>query len=79
EENRVKFRSSPRRVSVERVGDYRRVIYRAEGESTYRDFHQFVLALYNEKVPCAFKKISLDAKSGTTIKVATEVLFTVKN
>ncbi|MFP4014843.1 MAG: hypothetical protein ACLFVQ_12210 [Chitinispirillaceae bacterium] len=79
EQNSVNFRSSPRRVSVERVGDYRRVIYRAEGESTYRDFHQFVLALYNEKVPCAFKKISLDAKSGTTIKVATEVLFTVKN
>lgn len=78
-ENGVKFRSSPRRVSVERAGSYRRVIYRAEGESTYRDFHQFVLALYNEKVPCAFKKISLDAKSGSTIKVVTEVLFTVKN
>ncbi|MFP4240812.1 MAG: hypothetical protein ACLFTW_02470 [Chitinispirillaceae bacterium] len=78
-ENDVKFRSSPRRISVERTGSYRRVVYRAEGQTTYRDFNQFVLALYNEKVPCAFKKISLAAKSGTTVNVVAEVLFTTKN
>ncbi len=77
-ENNVKFKVSPRQVSAERTGSYRRVTYRVEGTTTYRDFNQFVLALYKEKIPCAFKKISLVAKDGSTVQVVTEILFTVK-
>jgi len=77
-ENNFKLSARPAQISVERVGSYRRVVYRAEGVSTYRDFHKFVLALYNEKVPCAFKKVTLTAQNDNDVRVRTEILFTVK-
>lgn len=76
--NNFKMRAAPNQISVDRVGSYRRVVYRVEGESTYRDFHKFVLALYNEKVPCAFRKITLTARNNDVIRVSAEILFTVK-
>ena len=76
--NNFKLKAAPSQTSVDRAGSYRRVVYKAEGESTYRDFHKFVLALYDEKVPCAFKKIKLTAKNGDVVSVSAEILFTVK-
>jgi len=76
--NNFKMRAAPSQISVDRVGSYRRIVYRVEGESTYRDFHKFVLALYDEKVPCAFKKIKLTAKNNDAVHVSAEILFTVK-
>jgi hypothetical protein len=76
--NNFKMRAAPSQISVDRVGSYRRVVYRAEGESTYRDFHKFVLALYDEKVPCAFRKITLTARNNDVVHVSAEILFTVK-
>ncbi|MDR2728985.1 MAG: hypothetical protein LBB56_07615 [Chitinispirillales bacterium] len=76
--NNFKMRAAPSQISADKAGSYRRVVYKAEGESTYRDFHKFVLALYDEKVPCAFKKITLTAKNGDVVSVSAEILFTVK-
>jgi len=76
--NNFKMRAAPSQISVDRVGSYRRVVYKAEGESTYRDFHKFVLALYDEKVPCAFRKITLTARNNDVVHVSAEILFTVK-
>ncbi|MCL2689699.1 MAG: hypothetical protein FWE57_07625 [Chitinispirillia bacterium] len=76
--NNFKMRAAPSQISVDRVGSYRRVVYRAEGESTYRDFHKFILALYDEKVPCAFRKITLTARNNDIVHVSAEILFTVK-
>ncbi|MDR0306641.1 MAG: hypothetical protein LBI42_07365 [Chitinispirillales bacterium] len=77
-ENGFKLAAQPGQIAVERAGSYRRVVYKAQGESTYRDFHKFVLALYDQKVPCAFKKVTLTAKNDNNLRVATEILFTVK-
>jgi len=76
--NNFKMRAAPSQISVDRTGSYRRVVYKAEGESTYRDFHKFVLALYDEKVPCAFRKITLTARNNDVVHVSAEILFTVK-
>ena len=76
--NNYKLQSAPVQASVAREGEYRRVIYRASGMSTYRDFHKFVLALYNEKVPAAFQKITMTPIRDEQIRIEVEVLFTVR-
>lgn len=77
-ESGFKMSAAPSQISVDRVGSYRRIVYRAAGTSTYKDFHAFVLALYNAKVPCAFKKISITPVRGEQVRVNAEILFTVK-
>ncbi len=73
-----KMSAAPSQLNVEKAGDYRRVVYKAVGMSTYGDFHKLVRILYNEKIPCAFKKISMVPVKDEQIRVTAEVLFTVK-
>ena len=73
-----KITSAPAQASAERDGNYRHVVYKAAGTSTYRDFHKFVLALYDEKVPCAFKKVKMTPVKDEVVHVDVEILFTVK-
>ncbi|MDR2693830.1 MAG: hypothetical protein LBB74_06405 [Chitinispirillales bacterium] len=73
-----KMSAAPSQLSVEKAGDYRRVVYKAVGMSTYGDFHKLVRILYNEKIPCAFKKISMVPVKDEQIRVTAEVLFTVR-
>ena len=73
-----KMSAAPSQLSVEKAGDYRRVVYKAVGMSTYGDFHKLVRTLYNEKIPCAFKKISMVPVKDEQIRVTAEVLFTVR-
>jgi hypothetical protein len=73
-----KMSAAPSQLNVEKAGDYRRVVYKAVGMSTYGDFHKFVKTLYNEQMPCAFKKISMVPVKDEQIRVTAEVLFTVK-
>ena len=73
-----KMPAVPAQVSMERAGSYRRVIYKTEGMSTYKDMHRFVLALYAEKVPVAFKKISMTPVADEQVRVNAEILFTVR-
>lgn len=77
-DSNFKMSAAPSQLSVEKAGDYRRVVYKAVGMSTYGDFHKFIRVLYNEKLPCAFKKISMIPVKDEQIRVTVEVLFTVK-
>ena len=76
--NGFKVTEAPAQASAERAGNYRHVVYKAAGTSTYRDFHKFVLALYDEKVPCAFKKVKMTPIRDEVVRVDVEILFTVK-
>jgi hypothetical protein len=38
----------------------------------------FILGLYNEKIPCSFKKVILKAGNGTAIDIEIELLLTLK-
>ncbi|MDR3012146.1 MAG: hypothetical protein LBU70_02925 [Chitinispirillales bacterium] len=78
-ENRVRMSSAPTRISAEKSGDYRRVVYRMAGMTTYTDFHSFVQALYDARVPCAFQKIVIGATGGEQVRVGAEVLFVVRD
>jgi len=77
-ENQFKMSAAPAQLSVERAGTWRRVTYRATGMSTYKDFHKFVLALYDAKMPVAFKKVSMTPVKDEQVRVTVEILFTVK-
>ena len=77
--NGVKLTSAPVQASVEKAGQYRRFVYKASGVSTYQSFRKFVLALYGEKVTCAFKKVTMTPIKDEQVRVNMEILFTVKD
>jgi hypothetical protein len=74
----VTFRGTPQQLDAEKVGAYRRFHYRFKGGATYNDFVRFLLALYEAKVPCAFKKIGLKARSGSDVDVDLQAIITVR-
>lgn len=78
EADSIKFIGTPQQIEAERIGVYRRFHYAYKGTSTYNNFVQFLLSLYNNKVPCAFKKIDIKARTGTTIDLEAQVIFTVR-
>jgi len=77
--NGVKITAAPVQASVEQAGQYMRFVYKVSGESTYQNFRKFVLALYGEKVTCAFKKVTMTPIKDEQVRVNMEILFTVKN
>jgi hypothetical protein len=77
-ENNYKITAQPRQISTERAGSYRRITHKVSGTSTFGDFHKFVVALHNEKVPCAFKKISMKPIKDEIVRIDAEILFTVR-
>lgn len=79
ERSEVKFKTPPKQLSVENVGGYRRYIYNIRADATYKDFVRFIMDLYNEQVPCAFKEVKIEALSGSGVSVDAELLITVKN
>lgn len=76
--NNVLLKGKPSQVSAEDVGLYRRYVYNFKGKSDYRNFVSFVLGLYNEKIPCAFKRVALKAGDGAVIDIDLEILLTLK-
>lgn len=74
----VSFKKGFRQVHAERVGAYRRFHYENSGATTYNEFVKFLLDLYEEKVPCAFKRIDIKAQSGTAVTVAVQVVITTR-
>ncbi|MDR0331366.1 MAG: hypothetical protein LBH93_06645 [Chitinispirillales bacterium] len=77
-DSNFKMSAAPSQLTASKAGSYRRVVYKAVGMTNYGDFHKFVLALYNERVPCAFKKITMTPVRDEQIRVTAEVLFSVK-
>ncbi|MDR2578201.1 MAG: hypothetical protein LBC70_05255 [Chitinispirillales bacterium] len=66
-------------VSAERVGEYRRVLFRGTGTTSYGDFHKFLVALYDARIPSAFKKIVIRPIRDDVVTADIEVLFTVRD
>jgi hypothetical protein len=76
--NKVMFSGKPIQTSAEDVGLYRRYIYSFKGKGAYKSFVSFILGLYNENIPCAFKKVTLNAGNGTAVDIGIEILLTLK-
>jgi len=77
-ESGFKMSAEPSQLSVDKAGEYRRVVYKTVGMASYGDFHKFVRALYNERITCAFRKIAMVPVKDEQIRITAEVLFTVK-
>lgn len=78
EKDSVFFTGTPLQTDAEKVGMYRRFHYTYTGSTTYQHFVKYLVHLHAEKIPCAFKKIELKARSGATVDINASVLFTVK-
>ncbi|MBN1760225.1 MAG: hypothetical protein JW863_17995, partial [Chitinispirillaceae bacterium] len=74
----VSFKGTPKQLDAERVGAYRCFHYRYRGRTTYNDFVKFLLALYDARVPCAFRKINLKALDGTAVDVDLQLIITAR-
>ena len=72
------FKGSPRQSNVERVGAYRRFHYALNGRTTYNDFVKYLLALHEARIPCAFRKIDLKARTGSSVDVGLQLIITVR-
>jgi hypothetical protein len=75
----VKFTGTPATADGEKIGSFRRFSYRYRGTSTYNDFVKFLLDVYTNQLPCAFKKIDLKAQSGNAVDVEVQIIFTVSD
>jgi hypothetical protein len=78
-ENNFRMAAALNQTSIERAGEYRRVLFKGSGTATYGDFHKFIIALYDARVPCAFKKIVMKPVRGDEVRVEVDVLFTVRD
>jgi hypothetical protein len=76
--NTLSLSKKPSQISSEDIGLYRRCIYNYKGKGDYKSFVSFILGLYNEKIPCSFKKVILKAGNGTAIDIEIELLLTLK-
>lgn len=76
--NNISFKGKPVQTSAEDVGLYRRYIYSFKGKGEYKSFVSLILGLYTERVPCAFKKVTLNAGNGTDVDIAIDILLTLK-
>jgi hypothetical protein len=74
----VKWRGGPLQLTAEKIGAYRRFHYRYRGTATYNEFVKFLLDLYGNKIPCAFKKVDLKALNGSAIEIETQVIITAR-
>ena len=74
----VTFRGAPQQTQAEKIGGYRRFHYRLSGKTTYSDFVKFLLALYEARVPCAFRKVDVKALSGSAVDVGLQMILTVR-
>ncbi len=77
-QNGIHLSQSPRQVSSQKSGNYRKILYRVEGEATYRDFVRFVLSLNKKNIPSAFKKIDMVATGRDRVRLGMDILFVVK-
>lgn len=75
----VKFSDDPKAFDAEKIGSLRRFSYRFKGISTYNNFVKFLLDVYADRLPCAFKKINLKAQNGSAVEIEAQIIFTVKD
>jgi hypothetical protein len=66
------------RVSAEKVGAYYRHVYQWSGTGSYKNFVKLIVRLYQTRQFCAFKHIAVNASSGSTVTIDSQVLVTTR-
>lgn len=66
-------------MGAEKVGVYRRLQYRYRATATYAQFVQLLADLYAQKIPCAFKKVTIKAKNGVSVEIDAELILTLRD
>jgi hypothetical protein len=66
-------------IKTYKTGTWRRSVYHMSGRGSYRAFMRFLLALNEAHVPCAFSRINLRARSGNTVDISADVVFTTRD
>jgi hypothetical protein len=69
----------PQQTSAETFEQFRRFRYRFKGVASYQNFSQFVQALQDALLPCAFESFKLDAQARNTVNIEAQLLFTTMN
>jgi hypothetical protein len=67
-----------KQTSAEKVGNYYRVLYQWSGTSSYKDFVDFVLGLYESKLMVAIKQCAITAKSASQVGIESQFVVTAK-
>jgi hypothetical protein len=75
----VSFPNTPTSLDAEKTGAFRRFYYSYRGTANYSDFVKFLVGVHENRVPCAFKKITLKARTGTMVDIEALVIFTVRD
>lgn len=66
-------------VKTQKAGAWRRSVYHLTGRGSYRNFVKFVFQLHQDRVPCAFSTVNLRARSGGTVEISADVVFTTRD
>jgi hypothetical protein len=77
-QNRITITKKLSQVSSEKVGSYYRILYQWTGASSYKDYVQFVIGLYDAKLMAALKRCALTAKSASTVMIESQLVVTAK-
>ncbi|MBD3391205.1 MAG: hypothetical protein GF418_04045 [Chitinivibrionales bacterium] len=74
--NGVRLNGTPRKLSAEAAGEFRKFRYRLTGVCSYVQFVRFVQGLHEERVPCAFENFRLVAQTRDRLTFNAQILFT---
>jgi hypothetical protein len=77
-ENSISIKKGLSMISAEKVGAYYRHQYRWSGTGSYKNFIKLVLQLYQTKQFCAFKRISINALSSSSVSVESQIIVTTR-
>ncbi|MBD3346234.1 MAG: hypothetical protein GF401_14350 [Chitinivibrionales bacterium] len=72
----LEFTRNLSKIDAEKIGDCRRFTYEFSGKSSFANFVKFLENLYDARIHCAFKKITLVAKNRNEVAIDAEVIFT---
>jgi hypothetical protein len=65
-------------VRTYQSGSWRRSVYHFSGRGNYRNFVRFVLQLNLDRIPCAFSMMHLRARSGGSVDISADIVFTTR-
>jgi hypothetical protein len=77
-ENSITIVKAPAHMSSETTGAYSRQVYQWSGQGSYKNFVKFVMRMHQARQFCAFKRISVRALSGSSVKIESQVLITTR-
>jgi hypothetical protein len=76
--NHIAITKKISQTSSEKVGSYYRVVYQWSGTTSYKNFVQFVMGLYDAKLMGALKRCALTAKTSSVIAIESQLVVTAK-